>query len=81
MTVGKAFPRPKFDPKQEFVVSKPFTYSGQGLVIGQLFDKTWSTERRLRQLYEQRYLRFLEGEPVPKEPAPKKVERRKLKAA
>ena len=47
---------PRFDKSQVFVVRKPMTISGRPLKSGDTFDPTLVSERRLRQLYEQRWI-------------------------
>ena len=56
MAIEKAFFRTKFDSAAEFVVVRNFLFNGTGFVAGQAFDKTKISVRRLRQLYESRYL-------------------------
>jgi hypothetical protein len=63
----KAFPRNKFDPERDFVVHRHMMLSGEALTPGDDFDKSIVDVRRLRQLYEQRYLRFKEGGDTPRE--------------
>jgi hypothetical protein len=73
------FFREDFDRNRTFVALKPFVFSGQGYVPGQQLDtsKTTSlfTDRRLRQLYDTRFVGYQEGasEPLPAPPTVKKV--------
>lgn len=48
--------RDPFDRERSFIVSKSLTIFGDKLVPGQVFDKTLVTTRRLRQLYDSRFL-------------------------
>ncbi len=54
----KSFPREKFDPSRNFVVARAFLFSGRAYLAGASFDKTGIADRRLRLLYEQRYLKM-----------------------
>lgn len=56
-----AFARAEFDRNRVFVVAREFTVSGCVLGPGELFNKGLVTDRRLRQLYDQRFLKFGEG--------------------
>jgi hypothetical protein len=56
----KAFPRGRFDPEANFVVNRPILISGEEIAPGTTFDKKLVDLRRLRQLYDQRYLRLSE---------------------
>ncbi len=67
----KAFPRDKFDARGEFVIQRPMSWSGRELTPGSLFDKTLVTIRKLRQLYENRYLRIATAEDTPPPPITK----------
>lgn len=51
-----AFAREQFDRNRAFVVTREFTVSGCVLGPGEPFNKGLVTDRRLRQLYEQRFL-------------------------
>lgn len=89
--------RPEFDRDCNFITVKPMRFSGVDYSPGQPFDKTQTTTRRLRQLYDTRYLRMAEGHhehPEPRVrtvtppidlgnmvPPPPKVKRVKLKQA
>lgn len=63
----KAFPRERFDPAATYVVNRPILISGEELAPGTTFDKTLVDVRRLRQLYDQRYLRLEEHKVHPKD--------------
>ena len=52
------FFRPDFDPRREFVVAREFTFDSARFLVGQGIDKKSFTPRRLRQLYNTRYLEF-----------------------
>jgi len=54
--------RDTFDRDMDFVATKAFKLSGAPFIPGQNFDKTLVTTRRLRQLYDGRYLRMVEPE-------------------
>lgn len=54
----KAFPRAKFDQRRSYVTLREFRLSGQMIAVGQLFDKALVDTRKLRQLYDARYLRM-----------------------
>lgn len=56
----KAFPRQDFDGALVYVVQRAITMNGETLVPGQVFDKALVSNRKLRQLYDQRYLRLAE---------------------
>ena len=56
MAIEKAPFRTRFDPAAEFVTVRNFLFNGAALPAGQTFDKTKTSVRRLRQLYEGRYL-------------------------
>ena len=74
----KAFPRQAFRPEVTFVVQRPMLLSGKEVTPGTIFDKALVTPRKLRQLYDQRYLRFWEaGDPSiePPKARPKVVAR------
>lgn len=53
--------RPPFDPSREFTVTRPLPVNGVALGSGSPFDKTQVTTRRLRQLYEQRWISLAGG--------------------
>ena len=53
--------REAFDADCDFTVVKPLTYGGTVFGPGQPFDKSLVNLRRLRQLYEGRYLAQVEG--------------------
>lgn len=48
-----------FDRNQDFVVLKAFSFNGRTWQPNAMFDKTTATDRKLRQLYESRYLRMV----------------------
>ncbi len=54
-TMSRKFREP-FDRDRNYVLNKSFKFNGKSLVVGSVFDKTTTTTRRLRQLYESRYL-------------------------
>lgn len=51
-----------FDRNADFLVNKSLTISGVGIEKDTLFDKTTVSTRLLRQLYEQRKIRFIDGD-------------------
>ena len=67
--------REAFDRDMDFEAVKAFKFDGKAFIPGQSFDKTQVTTRRLRQLYDNRYLRMVEpaGDPVVREVAPRPV--------
>jgi hypothetical protein len=75
----KAPLRKQFSRDHVYVVSRSFVFSGRGMVPGEIFDKTQVNTRRLRLLYEQRYIRIGELSQAPQEPAPAPRERRRLR--
>lgn len=48
--------REKFDPERTFVALRTFDFAEHHLVPGQTFPREATTTRKLRQLYEARYL-------------------------
>lgn len=77
--------RPPFDPKREFVATprggRPLAVGGAQLAFGERLDKTLVTPRRLRQMYENRFIAL---DPAPprapaREPAGKVVRRAALR--
>ncbi len=50
--------RDPFDPGKDFVVLRPMTVSGLDVQSGESFNKQLVTTRRLRQLFDQRYLAY-----------------------
>ncbi len=48
--------REPFDRERDFVTSRSLPVSGRVFTPGERFDKTLVTDRRLRQMYEQRIL-------------------------
>ena len=50
----------RFDRDFEFVANKPLLVNGVPVAVGQPIDKSKFTTRRLRQLYEWRYIRRVE---------------------
>lgn len=60
--------REKFDAKRSFVVQRPFQFNGKAHLSGTKFEKDGVSQRRLQQLYDQRYLSFdkTEAQPAPK---------------
>lgn len=69
------FFREDFDRDRNFVVARAFKYAAQGFVPGQAVDKALFTVRRLRQLYDQRYIQYGPAQPVVPVPAKPRVER------
>lgn len=63
--------RIEFERGRDFTVAKPLTCKGREFAIGDPFDKTLVTTRRLRQLYDARLL-IVDGDPNVRlfEPAP-----------
>ena len=61
----KAFPRQDFDRGFVFVVQRAFLLSGKELAPGTIFDKSLVDSRKLKQLYDQRYLRLAEADELP----------------
>ena len=77
--------RPPFDPKREYVATprggRPLAVGGTQLQFGERLDKALVTPRRLRQMYENRFIAL---DPTPTrapahEPASKVVRRAPLK--
>lgn len=56
-----AFAREPFDRNRAFIVAREFIVSGCVLGPGEPFNKGLVTDRRLKQLYEQRFLKLGEG--------------------
>lgn len=52
--------RSTFNPDREFIVRRPLTLGDRALVPGDVFPKTEVALRRLRQLYDQRVIRYPE---------------------
>lgn len=55
-------PAEEFDRDRDFVVMRPLLAQGTQFQPGDLFDNSAVTTRRLRQLWEQRFLRMLPPE-------------------
>lgn len=66
--------REEFDPSQNFFTVRAITFQGRSYGPGQPFPKHLVEPRRLRQLYETRYLR---QEAPPRSEAPPGEEREK----
>lgn len=64
MRVRSSKLREEFDRTRVFVNVKTFTFSGERYVEGSEFDKDKASTRRLRQLYESRFLRMLSAAEV-----------------
>jgi hypothetical protein len=62
--------RPEFDPAADYITVKPMLLGGDAIAVNSPFDKARVPLRRLRQLYDGRYLRMVEVE-KPLEVAPK----------
>ncbi len=76
--------REDFDRERNFEATKGFTFAGKGYVTGQLLDKSSFTVRRLRQLYDQRFIRYSEKAAAPvmvAKPQVAPVARRRLQPA
>ncbi len=73
-TIKNMFTRPEFDQHGNFVCVRNFMHGGKECRAGEPFDKATVDARRLRQLYQTRYIR----EAVLDAPSPKKVERVRL---
>lgn len=75
------FFREDFDRERNFVCFRPFVFMGQAYIPGQSIDKTLFTVRRLRLLYDGRFLEYgptVVTEPTPPpEPTPAVVPRRR----
>ncbi len=54
-----------FDPERNYLVARPILTNGVTIGADQPFDKRLVTTRRLRQLYEQRYLKMAPASPAP----------------
>jgi hypothetical protein len=50
--------REQFDPKRGFLTVRPILFNGKTIGPGQPFDVTLVNVRRLRQLYDQRYVKM-----------------------
>ncbi len=62
-------PKPaEFNRNNDFVVGKRLLVSSRLFETGQPFDKTLVSTRRLRQLYDAKYLQMLPRQPKPPEP-------------
>jgi hypothetical protein len=64
--------REPFDRTREFRVLRQMILAGRVYVTNEAFPKTLVNDRRLRQLYDQRYLQMVPLDPVPLDtnPAP-----------
>lgn len=56
MTTTSSLMREKFDPERTFVALKVFDFAEHHLVPGQTFPRDATTTRKLRQLYDARYV-------------------------
>lgn len=63
--------RQEFDREREFVCARSFVFNARAYVPGQPIDKSRFTVRRLRQLFDNRYLAFAPERS--EEPAPPPV--------
>ena len=76
------FFREDFDRERNFITKRDFMFGGRAYVPGQSVDKSQFTVRRLRQLFDQRYIEFgpdtIVETPAVVEPVPVVVPRRKL---
>ena len=68
----------RFDREMDFVVSRPIRFAGRAFVRGEMFDKTLANTRKLRQLYDQRFLIAVEPAATPAPEAAPAVDWRKL---
>ena len=59
------FFREDFDREREFVVTRPHTVNGKHRAVGSEVDKAQYTVRRLRQLYDQRWVDFAPAKAAP----------------
>jgi hypothetical protein len=75
----KAFLREKFDPEREFVVARRFLFNGITLAPGEVFNKSLVVPRKLRLLYDQRYVRMTAAKPGEPASKPQGRERRRLR--
>jgi hypothetical protein len=64
--------RPTFDRERALIVNKPMKFNGKKFGMGDVFDPSLTTTRRLRQLYEGRWLKHGPYVPKPVEPTPTK---------
>lgn len=55
--------RTQFDPAGDFQVRKPFTIGERRFLLGEPFDKTQVTTRKLRQLFDHRTVVYLGENP------------------
>lgn len=65
----KAFPRGEFDHTAYYVVNRTFLLSGVAHEAGSLFERHLVPERKLRLLYQQRYLRSAAPHELPENSA------------
>ncbi len=68
--------RPEFDQHGAFVCARDFRHGGKECRTGEPFDKSRVDVRRLRQMYETRYIKEATDAPMPR--SEKKVERVRL---
>ncbi len=66
--------KPEFDRGMDFIAVRPFTCAGIKLTPGQKFDKTTTTARTLRQLYDLGNLTMKAPEEPKRVRLPKRVE-------
>lgn len=52
--------RAPFDASRDFIAARPFPFNGKQVALHQPFDKSQVTLRLLRQMYDNRWLRFKE---------------------
>lgn len=52
------FFRERFDPRREFVLVRNLKVNTQRYTTGTPVDRSWFTDRRLRQLYDQRVIGY-----------------------
>lgn len=79
--MGRRFFREDFDRDRNFIAKRSFVFAGLGYAPGQAVDKTKLTVRRLRQLYDQRYVEYgpdIMPEVMPPPSQPVVVPRRKF---
>lgn len=54
--------REPFDPDRQMIVNKPFRWAGEQFYDGMTFPHTLASKRKMRQLYDARFLRH--GPPI-----------------
>jgi hypothetical protein len=64
MASSSRFFRADFDRRRDFVATRDFLYDSVSYIPGQRIDKTQFSDRRLRQLYDQRRIGYPEQLPT-----------------